>query len=485
VVTDNSQRLNYFLLPKDNLFDDLINKIFSNLKKEKVKIGLKSDLNDRLEIKRLINSLYQAYYSIPPILVSLSLKKSKYTHSNISYTSLKRVFDYLKKHKYIKYKLGSEYSGKVTRISANNKLINEFDKIGLVWRKYDNPTDNLILFRDKIKVGKKLKKIDLDIPINNKINRHKENISEINNELLRHCICLNINDESFKELEIELRKNQSRKPKNYWREEIQYSLNFSQVNLRRIFTRNVNLHGRFYGGWWQSLPSKFRPHITIDGYKTSEADFSTMSLRVLYALKNIPISDDKDLYDIGINSTDEQRDLIKKYINALINDSKGTFRLDKKSLEILGMTHNELKYRVYQTHEPIAKKYFGKQDVGLQVMNLDSRIAEDIMLSYLRDKIVVLPIHDSFIVRAGTELDLKRQMNVSFKKIIGVNTKTKSTGPLSSDMFNNSTPTKQLSNESVAYRGEQIWNKFINQDKFKRYNKYFGSWNEWKRSNPS
>ena len=60
MVTDNSQRLNYFLLPKDNLFDDLINKIFINLKKEKNKVSVKSDLNDKLEIKRLINSLYQA-----------------------------------------------------------------------------------------------------------------------------------------------------------------------------------------------------------------------------------------------------------------------------------------------------------------------------------------------------------------------------------------------------------------------------------------
>ena len=89
------------------------------------------------------------------------------------------------------------------------------------------------------------------------------------------------------------------------------------------------LGGRFYGGWWQSLPSKFRPHITIDGQKTSEVDFSTMSLRILYAKENIQIPDNRDLYDIGLRGSEsylsESRELIKIYINAILNDDKGNF----------------------------------------------------------------------------------------------------------------------------------------------------------------
>jgi hypothetical protein len=485
VVKDNSQRLNYFLLPKDNLFDDLINKIFINLKKEKNKVSVKSDLNDKLEIKRLINSLYQAYYSIPPIVVSLSLKKSKYTKSGISYTSLKRVFDYLKDNKYINYKLGSEYSGKVTRISASGKLTRIFDKIGFVWRKYYNPTENLILFRDKIKIGKKLKAIDLDTPITNKIIKYKNNISKINEELLKHCLCLKISDQSFKELEKELRKKQNEKPKYFWREKNHYTLNFSQVSLRRIFTRKIGLHGRFYGGWWQSVPSKFRPHITIDGYNTSEVDYSTNSLRILYAKENIKVDDDIDLYDIGIsNYNPEKRDLIKEYTNAIINDPKGNFRLDKINLNKLGLTHNKLKDMVYKRHKLI-NKYFGVIDEGLKVMYLDSVIAEDILLNLLKNNVVVLPIHDSFIVRTSHRLDLEDQMNKSFKKIMGVKGKIKSTGPLSYKMFNKGKEPADLTDIKFKYIEDKNSNETINKNEFKRYYKYLDSWNEWKRSNPS
>ena len=430
------------------------------------------------EIKRLINSLYQAYYNIPQIKVSINLSISHYTGKEISYSSIRKVYDYLKDNKYINYKLGSEYSGKVTRISASGKLTRKFDKIGFIWRKNNNPTENLILFKDK-------KKTLDNVKITNQIIKYKNNISKINEELLKHCLCLKISDQSFKELEKELRKKQNEKPKYFWRENNHYTLNFSQVSLRRIFTRKIGLHGRFYGGWWQSVPSKFRPHITIDGYNTSEVDYSTNSLRILYARENITVDDDIDLYDIGIsNYNPEKRDLIKEYTNAIINDPKGNFRLDNKSLSKLGLNHNKLKDMVYKTHERI-NKYFGVEDEGLKVMYLDSRIAEDILLNLLKNKVVVLPIHDSFIVRTSHRLDLEYQMNKSFKKIMGVKGKIKSTGPISYKMFNKGNEPADLTDIKFKYIEDKNSNESINKDEFKRYYKYLDNWNEWKRSNPS
>ena len=478
-MKDDSQLLNYFLEPQDDdLFDDFINRIFIELKKRKKKNDPKSDLNDKREIKRLINSLYQAYYNIPQIKVSINLSISHYTGKEISYSSIRKVYDYLKDNKYINYKLGSEYSGKVTRISASGKLTRIFDKIGFIWRKNNNPTENLVLFKDK-------KKTLDNVKITNKIIKYKNNINKINEELLKHCLCLKISDQSFKELEKELRKKQNEKPKYFWRENNHYTLNFSQVSLRRIFTRKIGLHGRFYGGWWQSVPSKFRPHITIDGYNTSEVDYSTNSLRILYARENITVDDDIDLYDIGIsNYTPEKRDLIKEYTNAIINDPKDNFRLDKISLNKLGLTHNKLKDMVYKRHKLI-NKYFGVKDEGLKVMYLDSKIAEDILLNLLKNKIVVLPIHDSFIVRTSNRLDLEDQMNKSFKKIMGVKGKIKSTGPLSYKMFNKGKESADLTDIKFKYIEDKNSNETINKNEFKRYYKYLDSWNAWKRRKPS
>ena len=67
----------------------------------------------------------------------------------------------------------------------------------------------------------------------------------------------------------------SNKHSDYWKENIPYSINYSKFKLRRIFSNEeLNLHGRFYGGWWQSLPERFRQHITIDGRQTVEVDYS-------------------------------------------------------------------------------------------------------------------------------------------------------------------------------------------------------------------
>lgn len=47
--------------------------------------------------------------------------------------------------------------------------------------------------------------------------------------------------------------------------------------LVRIFSNgDFGQGGRFYGGWWQLIPSKFRPFITIDGKPTCELDFRSI-----------------------------------------------------------------------------------------------------------------------------------------------------------------------------------------------------------------
>jgi hypothetical protein len=98
---------------------------------------------------------------------------------------------------------------------------------------------------------------------------------------------------------------------------------------------------------------------------------------------------------------------------------------------------------------------------------------------------VVLPIHDSFIVRTSHRLDLEDQMNKSFNKIMGVKGKIKSTGPLSYSMFNKGNEPADLTDIKFKYIEDKNSNETINKNEFKRYYKYLDSWNAWKRSNPS
>ena len=96
-------------------------------------------------------------------------------------------------------------------------------------------------------------------------------------------------------------------------------LDFSRVQLRRIFSRgSLEKGGRFYGGWWQSIPSLYRPHIRINGKKTTEMDFSSMALRIVYAMEGMDVSKDEDLYDIGLPNWEVQRDPRRKPIKKII-----------------------------------------------------------------------------------------------------------------------------------------------------------------------
>ena len=471
-----SQKLDWFLLSNDDFLDDIVDEICSNIDNQRTSYRGVSEVvkkKERQACNIIINSLYQGYFSIPETWISIPLRAFSYTGSDISYRSIKKIYDYLKKNKFIKVKLGSEYAKKYTRIFPIKKLQTKFKNLGFKWRHYhyDNNHRSIIL-RDE-------DKIDQNITRNSTTERYRTNLNKINRFLLKHCVALDLDD---KALEIIKKKKLKELKDKHKEEEFKYSLNFSKVSLSRIFSRNsLELGGRFYRGWWQSLPKKFRPHITIDGKKTSEVDFSTMSLRILYAKENIKIPDNRDLYNIGLRGSKsyltESRELVKEYINAALNDFKGNYRLNNKQLTTLKLSHNQLKDRVYQFHKPISK-YFST-GVGLETMFIDSQIAMEIMLHYLEDGIVVLPVHDSFIIRCGFESDLGRTMINKFKEVVGFGTKVKAIGPLLPEHFYNPPTTTASTDPSEGIiAGTDLWN-LINDKNSKTYNDYLGSWDEW------
>ncbi len=469
-----SQRLDWFLLSNDGFLDSIIAEIcldIDNTRTSYRRINNEIKKKERQACDIIINALYQGYFSIPETWISIPLRRATYTNKDISYRSIKKIYDYLKKNKFIKVKLGSEYAKKYTRIFPTKKLQTKFKSLSFKWRHYhyDNNYKSIIL-RDK-------NKVDQNIPKNSTIEKYRANLNKINKFLLKHCVALDLDDNALKII-----KRLKLKDKNK-EEGFEYSLNYSKVYLSRIFSRNsIKLGGRFYRGWWQSLPKKFRPHITIDGYKTSEVDFSTMSLRILYAKENITITDNVDLYDIGLRGSKsyltESRELIKKYINAILNDDTGNYRLNSKQLTTIKLTHNQLKDRVYKFHKPISK-YFST-GIGLETMFIDSQIAEKIMLHYLEDDIVVLPVHDSFIIRSGFESDLSRTMINKFKEVVGFSTKVKAIGPLLPEHFYKypkiKTPNTNTSEGIVS--GKDLWN-LLNNKSSNIYNNYLDSWNKW------
>jgi len=382
---------------------------------------------------KVLSALYQSYcFTFPRELAQISypldnncFSASGNQTNKIAYSSTyaRNVYKALLGLGWIKIKKGSEYAG-YTRIFPEGYLKATFDEKGLSWVK-QQPRDksSLIVLRDKDAEGEKF---DLETPETPEVHIYRENLFQYNQFLTNHCIALDVNDNQLQEI---INTMVSKEQSDRWADDDTASkhIDFSQIQLRRIFSRgSMELGGRFYGGWWQQIPSDYRPHITINGKPTVEIDYSAMSLRVLYAQLGAEYPIDKDPYDIGLfdwkGKEDPRRKHIKEFINAYINDAEETFRLNSSKLNELKLNHHELVDRVKTTHKAISSS-FGSLD-GLGTMFTDSNIAERVMLEGMKEDIVILPIHDSFIIRAAYGADLQHLMESIFEDHLQAKTKT-------------------------------------------------------------
>ena len=408
--------------------------------------------------KHLLSALYCAYSTVSikksPTRVSVikktggfSTDKTKYpTRIHYSFRCFSDVYKALEQLKWISIDKGEQGVG-YTRIHAKNRLKSTFKAIGLRWTKQQpKPLEDLIVLRDRVektpkkpphpKAPKKFNKVTLATPDTPEVAVMSNSLYSYNEFLTKHCLALNVNDVELYGIAKAMSANKASKQDD--EEDIIANLDFSRVQLRRIFSRgDLTKHGRFYNGWWQSVPSIFRQHITIDGYKTSEVDYSNMSLRIVYALQGIERDIDDDLYDIGLDDwlgdDDPRRKLIKIFVNALMNDETGNYKLKPAGLKTLGLIHEELLALVLKTHTPIADKLTA--GIGMKATYLDSQIAELVMRTMQEDGIVVLPIHDSFIVRTGYQRWLEVVMEAAFKAITGGLVSTDADGPRLSKHF--------------------------------------------------
>ncbi len=173
-------------------------------------------------------------------------------------------------------------------------------------------------------------------------------------------------------------------------------------DMHRVFNRaskKFDKGGRFYGPYYQGMPSKFRKSILIDGKKTVEYDYSGLHIRMLY--HELGIKFEEDPYAIGDGSERDKYKLVslisinaaKRGSHIAVRDAlkDAGFDTGKDLRPILKMMDN-FKAR----HAPIKEFLFS--GAGIDLQNKDSRIMEKIMTKLHDMGIVALPIHDSAIV---------------------------------------------------------------------------------------
>jgi len=307
--------------------------------------------------------------------------------------------------------------GAMTKYAATKKLLNLFDQ--------DQHTQTLFIpkpKRETIILKAPNENADItseaalsdweDTPVTVKM---RENLELINENMLRHWYDLYIADETY---DLLLKEIAQRRRRSKTEEERQKNkpINLSNRTLRRVFNRgSFEMGGRFYGGWWQNIPSAYRSVITINGYRTVEADYSQFHPNILYHLKQAKLTGE-DAYERILGS--ENRDLSKQIFNACLNSSYETDRPPKgMKISHTGFKWREIKERLRKAHPQIEDAFFTDQGMSLQFY--DSQMAEHVMLAFAKDKKPILPVHDSFLVLEDDQALLLKRMKTAYQQVLG------------------------------------------------------------------
>jgi hypothetical protein len=328
---------------------------------------------------------------------------SRYTNPELSYRFMKQAFDGLQQLSYLQLDLKGFYdkekgTGKVTKVRGTKKLVSLLEQDGPVrpWEISERPDAEGLRLRDEYKNP-------IDFDETDTTRQMRNNLRIINRALLRNWVDLDLPDDEFEGLGWLMVADDDRLP-----------LDLSRRTLYRVFNnRSFEQGGRFYGGWWQSIPKEYRGFITINGKPTVELDFRAIHPRILYALEGKACPDDP--YDVGLNP--RHRDLVKEVLNKMINAPDRFMKPEGFDSAGLAMTFADFQALIRSKHELIAK-YF-KTGFGLKAQFIDSQIAERVLLHFAKHYIPCLPIHDSFIMHHGFKAELDDEMRKAFREVTG------------------------------------------------------------------
>jgi len=390
------------------------------------------DLVDHVRV--IICNLYSAYSTDPNLYIAYhgddtKYKKNKtYKGFQFGYRNTIKVIMFLWDNGYIDWYEGKpalvpEKEGHLSKIKAEDKLIDlwqeqpQADPVS-VYR--DTTHDETVILKGKKtlppkkdwKDGRKPKprrKI-ITTPDRPIVRKMRLNLKEINRVIQDHHIHLDLDQFELEQLNESL----SADPDKYKR-----AVDFTSKSLYRVFIDgSLELHGRFYGGWWEGISEDDRNLILINGMPTAELDFKSIHPHILYGLEEapLPVTDPyylpgdaetqkklrplvKGLLLIGLNAksrSDAVAALRKKY-----NDKEKKARrlgkpIPKPQIEITKENMYPIIEQLREQHAPIQEHFFA--DRGNMLMYHDSEMAEDVMLHFARKGVPCLPVHDSFIV---------------------------------------------------------------------------------------
>lgn len=369
--------------------------------------GTKKEIN---HITVVLLNLYYTYCLDPDMWVMYSRDRTDYDEGKrynklfIKYDNTIKTVDGLLRLGYIENAKGwQDRKTEIafdSRMKATRKLIDLIEKTHAV--KFEMIGKYV---PDEMVVLRNADGVDIDYVDTKEIKSMRSSLEAYNELLSETYIDIHFDASDIQDKIAARRKKKDKvtnKAKDY-----RLVINLSNKRVRRIFNKSTfNLGGRYYGGWWQNIPSKLREKIILNRDYTIETDYSGLHIYLLYALKGINFADlEKEPYIYPKNNDPfGYRPIFKTMLLAAINSNDEAECIKAVQYEInmdrdeypdelpdLKTTYSDFK----EYHTDIADMFCSK--LGLKLQRWDSAIAESVVNVMTKAGVPVLVVHDSFI----------------------------------------------------------------------------------------
>ena len=259
----------------------------------------------------------------------------------------------------------NEGSGYSTRLRATKRLIEELERciadvsdIPSLADPQSVPNEllfsvaDLPILRLKPAIKKEAPMRYIPLPNLHRVRQMERNLSAFNGFLGDHWIDLHLPDHEFGMLQ----QTAKGKTDSYFGDAgrpIELDFLYHR-RLHRVFNNGtLDDGGRFYGGWWQNIPSHNRKRITINWHPTVEVDYSSMHPNMLYAMEGT--SAPTDCYALD-GFPVEHRNLLKTTFQKLLN-ATGKIRAPRIDALPEGWTWAQILDGLREFHRPISRHF--------------------------------------------------------------------------------------------------------------------------------
>lgn len=227
-----------------------------------------------------------------------------------------------------------------------------------------------------------------------------------------------------RQITLPIDENEQVKLYGHMLEKTDQGFSSNRVTYHRVFNDKWSHGGRFYGPWWQSIGSKFRSQILIDGKPVVERDFCELHPFMLYTLEGLPLPDIPDLY-LPQGRPKESRKMYKIMWNTALNalTRQQAFQAMQSTQNRRGNPGN-VKHDFWEAmlqeleamHKPIAHHL--ATGVGIRLQCYDSLVAEQVMLTMIAQELPCLCVHDSFLTWAEHDETLQDVMRDAYTQVM-------------------------------------------------------------------